>query len=73
VVGRRAHALDRISPGQAAPAGGRPRAVSGGNASGRRLLCVVAFTLCLLGAGVLQANDHRALTDRRRLIAARLA
>jgi hypothetical protein len=73
VVGRRAHALERISPGQAAPAGGPPRAVSGGNASGRRLLCVVAFILCLLGAGVLQANDRRALTDRRRLIAARLA
>ena len=73
MVGRGAHAVERISPDQAAPAGGFRRAVSGGNASGRRLLCVVAFILCLLGAGVLQANDHRELTDHRRLIAARLA
>ncbi|TMK49242.1 MAG: hypothetical protein E6G66_09240, partial [Actinobacteria bacterium] len=33
----------------------------------------MAFILCLMAAGVLQANDHRGLTDRRRLIAARLA
>ena len=73
MVGRAAPSMDWISPGQAVPVGGFRRAVSGGHASGRRLLCVVAFILCLMAAGVLQANDHRGLTDRRRLIAARLA
>ena len=73
MAGRGAHAMGRISSGEAARVGGLRRAVSCGNSSGRRLLCVVAFILCLLSAGVLQANEHREATGRRRLIAARLA
>ena len=65
--------MGRISSGEAAQSGGLPRAVSCGNASGRRLLSVAAFILCLSSAGVLQGNARRESTDRRRLIAARLA
>src|SRR5205085_1420226 len=72
VVGRGAHSMGRISSGNAARIGGFRRAMSCGNASGRRLLSVVAFILCLVSAGVLQVNAHRELTDRRRLIATRL-
>src|SRR5438067_3013429 len=65
--------MGRISSGEAAQSGGLPRAVSCGNASRRRLLSVAAFILCLSSAGVLQGNARRESTDRRRLIAARLA
>jgi hypothetical protein len=65
--------MGRISRDRAAQAGRFRRTVSLANASGRRLLGVVAFILCLLSAGVLQANDHHELTDRRKLIAARVA
>src|SRR5437763_12866196 len=73
VAGRGAQSMGRISSGEAAQSGGRPRAVSCGSASGRWLLSVAAFILGLASAGVLQGNARRESTDRRRLIAARLA
>jgi hypothetical protein len=69
---RGAHSIGRISSREAARFGGVPRALSSGSTGGRMLLSAASVMLCAMSAGVLQANAHHELADRRRLIAARL-
>jgi hypothetical protein len=64
--------MGRISSRGASQFGGVQRALSSGGTGGRMLLSVATIMLCLMSAGVLQANGHRESADRRALIVARL-
>ena len=69
---RGAHSIGRISSREAARFGGVPRALSSGSTGGRMLLSAASVMLCVMSAGVLQANAHREPADPRGLIVARL-
>jgi hypothetical protein len=69
---RGAHSKGRTASRGVAQLGGVQRALSSGSTGGKTLLSATTIVLCVMSAGVLQANAHREPSSRRGLIVARL-